>query len=279
MIRYFDAHNHLQDDWLAPYLGEVISSLEEIGVRRAVVNGTLESDWEAVASLAHRHPWVIPSYGLHPWYIARRTPQWRERLTACLDSGTCGVGEIGLDRWLEGLDFEDQKSVFTDQLALAAERNLPVSIHCLKAWGPLLEILQNRLLPARGFLLHSYGGSLEMVPEFAKLGGYFSFSGYFLAEKNTVKREVFRQMPVDRLLVETDAPAMHLPAGRIRYPLPDSPEGKQVNHPSNIGAVYEGLSEIRGLPVEKLAFQIEVNFERLFSMGSGDRQTGARSAA
>ena len=264
MIRYFDAHNHLQDDWLAPHCGEIIPLLEQMGVQRTAVNGTAESDWDAVAALARRYSWVFPSYGLHPWFAGQRTPQWRERLTVHLDSGACGVGEIGLDRWMEGLDFEDQKAVFIEQLALATERNLPASIHCLKAWGPLLEILRGHPMPACGFLLHSYGGSREMVSEFAKLGAFFSFSGYFLTEKNSAKREVFRRVPYDRLLVETDAPDMHLPAERVRYSLPDSPEGKPVNHPANIAAVYEGLAEIRGLPAEKLAAQVEENFVRLF---------------
>jgi len=264
MIRYFDAHNHLQDDWLETVREPVIASLEAIGVARVVVNGTTEADWEFVAELARRYPWIMPSYGLHPWFLAGRTPDWKEKLIARLDLEPCGVGEIGLDRWMEGLDFEDQKSVFIEQLSLAAERNLPVSIHCLKAWGPLLDILRSRQLPARGFLLHSYGGSREMVPDFAKLGAYFSFSGYFLSEKNIAKREIFRDVPADRLLAETDAPAMHLPPGLVRFPLPDSPEGKPVNHPSNIISVYEGLAEIRGIPLPTLAALVEANFTRLF---------------
>ena len=177
MIRYFDAHNHLQAEGLAPHRVEVIESLMRTGVRRVVVNGTTEADWERVTALARQYPWVFPSYGLHPWHLARRTPEWRERLEKHLEAGSCGVGEIGLDRWLEGLDIEDQKMVFKEQLGMAAERNLPASIHCLKAWGALHEILRSERLPDCGVLLHSYGGSLEMVPEFAALGAYFSFSG------------------------------------------------------------------------------------------------------
>jgi len=264
MIRYYDAHNHLQDKWLAPYRGEVVACLERIGVAGVVVNGTEEADWDEVASLARRYPWVLPSYGLHPWLLAQRTPHWREKLISHLDSDAGGVGEIGLDHWREGLDFEDQKNVFIEQLSLATERNLPASIHCLKAWGLLLEILRGKPLPSRGFLLHSYGGSVEMVKGFARLGAYFSFSGYFLAEKNAAKREIFRHVPIERLLAETDASTMLLPPERVRYLLPDSPEGRPVNHPANIVAVYEGLAEIRGMSVEALAAQIEDNFNRLF---------------
>jgi len=264
MIGYFDAHNHLQDEWLAPHQAEVIKTLERTGVQRWVVNGTTEADWDAVALLAKQNSRVLPSFGLHPWYLARRTPNWRDRLESHLNAGSCGVGEIGLDRWMDGLDFEDQKVVFKEQLEIAVARNLPVTIHCLKAFGALLEILRSEKVPERGFLLHSYGGSAEMIPEFVELGAYFSFSGYFLADKKAAKREVFRQVPVERLLVETDAPAMPLPAGLVRHPLPDSPEGRPVNHPGNIGAVYERLSVIRGMPLEELAARVEENFTKLF---------------
>ena len=264
MIRLIDAHNHLQDEWLDPHRTEVIAVIERIGVLHAVVNGTTEDDWEQVAGLARLYPWVLPGYGLHPWFLNRRTPAWRARLEKLLDAGRCAVGEIGLDRWMEGLDFEDQQNVFKEQLAMAADRNLPVSIHCLKAWGALLEILRRERRPECGFLLHSYGGPAEMVRDFAELGAYFSFSGYFLDEKKAARREVFSQVPGDRLLVETDAPAMPLPAEVVRFPLPDSPDGKPVNHPGNIGAIYEGLAGLRGIPQEALAAQVAENFERLF---------------
>ena len=80
-----------------------------------------------------------------------------------LDAHSAAVGEIGLDRWKEGLNYEGQEDVFVTQLRIAAERNLPASIHCLKAWGRILELLQEGPVPERGFLLHSYGGPTEMV--------------------------------------------------------------------------------------------------------------------
>lgn len=264
MIRYIDAHNHLQHELLAAHLGEVIESLEQIGIQRAVVNGTTEADWDRVADFASAHSWVLPSYGLHPWHIARRTSQWRERLIEHLDERLCGVGEIGLDRWIEGYDFDDQKGVFTEQLAIAARRNLPVTIHCLKAWGALWEIVRDRPVPDRGFLLHAYGGPLEMVPGFVERGAYFSFSGAFLAEEKAERREVFRHIPADRLLVETDAPSMPLPLMHNAWPLPDSRDGNPVNQPANIVAAYRGLAEIRGIQLEVLADLAEENFSKLF---------------
>jgi len=260
----FDAHNHLQDEWLAPNLPAILETLEGLGIGGAVVNGTIEGDWEAVARLGRERPWVVPSYGLHPWFIKERGPEWEKRLRARLDAGGV-IGEIGLDRWIEGYDFEDQQAVFRAQLRMAAERNIPATIHCLRAWGALWDILREDAVPECGFLIHAYGGPVEMVAPFAERGAYFSFNGYFLDQNRRKKLEAFREVPLERLLVETDAPAMQLPAELVRYPLPKTTEGETVNHPGNLAVAYEGLAELRGMAVEELAKQVEENFRRLFA--------------
>jgi TatD DNase family protein len=259
----YDAHNHLQDESLAPHLPGVIEALAAIAIGGAVVNGTIDSDWESVARLAREHPWVIPSYGVHPWRLAERTENWEQLLRARLDEGGA-VGEIGLDRWKEGSDLADQEAVFRTQLQMAAERNVPATIHCLRAWGALWEIVRTEPVPERGFLLHAYGGPVEMIEGFASRGGYFSFNGYFLAEQRHRKREGFKEVPLDRLLVESDAPAMPLPVELNRYPLPGAREGETVNHPANVAVAYEGLARLRGMTVEELAGVVEGNFWRLF---------------
>jgi TatD DNase family protein len=86
--------------------------------------------------LPQLHSRIIPSLGLHPWYINERTSSWFEKLRTTLTSTQCSLGEIGLDRWIEGYDSAAQEDVFIQQLALASAANRPVSIHCLKAWGP-----------------------------------------------------------------------------------------------------------------------------------------------
>jgi TatD DNase family protein len=103
-----------------------------------------------------------------------------------------------------------------------------------------------------------------MIEGFARRGGYFSFNGYFLAEPRHRKRNTFKEVPLDRLLVESDAPAMPLPAELNRYPLPGTPDGETVNHPANVAAAYEELARLRGMTVEELAGVVEGNFWRLF---------------
>ena len=260
-MKWIDAHNHLHDARLQPHLPAILPALD---LQCAVVNGTSERDWPAVAGLAARHAWVLPSFGLHPWQVPARSPQWLDALRRQLDAHpTAGVGEIGLDGWIEGHDLADQTAVFTAQLTLAAERDLPVTIHCLQAWSPLWEILRTQPLPARGFLLHAYGGSMEMMREFAKRGARFSFSPYFLHQRKATQRAVFAALPEDRLLVETDAPDLRPPDAQNPHPLRDE-TGASLNHPANIELAYAALAGIRGMEVEALAKVVAENFRRMF---------------
>ncbi len=151
-----------------------------------------------------------------------------------------------------------------EQMQIAAERNLPVSIHCLQAWGRLLELLRSGPRPECGFVLHSFGGPQEMIDPLARLGAYFSLPGYFAHERKTRQREAFRHVPSDRLLIETDAPDQPLPTGRVKYPLPTPEEGKPLNHPANLAAVYVFAAELLGETLENLAARVETNFLRLF---------------
>lgn len=263
-MHLYDAHNHLQDERLASCLDEILGAAAHEGIVQMVVNGSCEADWPRVRALAHQYRQVIPSFGYHPWYVKERTADWRRNLSRCLDEGPSALGEIGLDRWIKDYDLAAQEEVFTWQLALAAERDLPASIHCLQAWGRLFELLRAGPRPSRGFLLHSYGGPQEMVGPLAKLGAYFSLPGYFAHGRKCRQRETFRHVPPDRLLLETDAPDQPLPEARNRFPLLDPATGRPINHPANLRAVYEFAAELLAEPVEALAGRVEENFQRLF---------------
>jgi TatD DNase family protein len=262
-MNFYDAHNHLQDDRFGGRQSELLTACAKAGVVRMVVNAVCEEDWPRVLQLAQENKIVLPSFGYHPWYLHARTPDWLANLEKFLNAVPSAVGEIGLDRWKPDLPYIEQEEVFLAQLQIGAERNLPVSIHCLQAWGRLLELLQTNPRPARGFVLHSFGGPVEMVPALAKLGAYFSFPGYFLLERKLKQREIFRAVPADRLLIETDAPDQPLPPEKILYPLTGA-DGKPLNHPGNLVAVYSGLAEFLCEKQESLAARVEENFQRVF---------------
>lgn len=232
-----DAHNHLQDPRFLGRQEELIAVMKDKGISACVVNGTSEDDWEDVARLTDRFPdFIRPAFGLHPWRVSARSEHWLDQLTHCLEQYPhSSLGECGLDRWMKSPDLEAQHQVFREQLALAQRLDRPVTIHCLKAWGPLLSELKDHASLPR-FLLHSFAGSLEIARECNKLGAYFSFSGYFLHARKENVRKVFSQLPPDQILVETDAPDMSPP--ETQYPL------GELNHPANLGMISKALAQI-----------------------------------
>lgn len=258
-IRHYDAHCHLQDPKLAGCREAVLDAYADESIERAVVNGTGEDDWEAVAELARRSDRVKPAYGLHPWKASSRSRDWRERLESYWENEDAAVGEIGLDRWIDNFDIDDQRAVFLWQLRWAAAHDRPVAIHCLQAWGILLEMLQGESRLPR-FLIHSYGGSEEMIAPFAKLGAFFSISGYFFQERKAAQAEAFRSVPLDRLLVETDAPDMLGPP-EVRW---DAEGDSEINHPLSIIPIYRKAAQLRGMELAPFAERIEQNFRELW---------------
>ena len=261
---FFDAHCHLQDSRLALWLSEGGDErIRASGIRAIVVNGTHPEDWDRVASLANRYEFVKPSYGLHPWRVNDRTDGWEEALRQRVEAGGAAIGEIGLDRWIDDYDMDAQTSAFLYQYRLSRELDLPVSIHCLRAWGTLLELLEKEESPPRGFLLHSYGGPLEMVDSFAKLGARFSFSGYFARAASAKKRRAFEAAPMDRLLIETDAPDMLGPEETIAETVADD-KGREINSPINLPKIYRYAANMRGMELEAFCAAIESNFKAFY---------------
>lgn len=261
--RYFDAHNHFQDPRLDPWRESIEARNTAESNSFMVVNGTHEADWNAVADLARRCPWILPSFGYHPWYLERATDNWRSRLEHFLSEFPFAVGEIGIDHWKKGLEIPLQERMFLEQLELAKSRELPVTIHCINAWSRLLTLLGSVALPTRGFLLHSYAGPADLVEPFVQLGAYFSCPGYFLAERKRAQLHTFGRVPLERLLVETDAPDQILPDHLDRFGLID-PNGRRLNHPANIIPIYEGVAAALAIEPFRFNAQIELNFRALF---------------
>jgi TatD DNase family protein len=261
LIKYFDAHNHLQDSRLDPYRDSIISSLRMLNVMGTVVNGTTEADWSQVQDLAAGDPSIIPSFGIHPWFAATRTTGWARSLERIVASTRSAIGETGLDRYIANYDIEDQKIVFEHHLRLAVELNRPITIHCLYATDDLLEVFERVPVPACGFLIHAYSCGSKWIEHFTQLGAYFSFSGYFLNQGKEERLEAFRTIPDERLLVETDAPSMLLPPEKERFSLGTK---ERLNHPGNLMVTYQALAALRGISEDELRQQVENNFLRLF---------------
>ncbi len=259
MLLWTDAHNHLQDPRLRDS-GLILAAMKLAGVCRCIVNATREADWSAVANLAQTEPnFISPAFGIHPWHAHTASPGWQTRLKEQLEKFPhASIGECGLDHWISQPTLEIQRLIFTEHLRLARELNRPVTIHCLKAWSALLECFAETPPPSR-FLMHSFGGSIEIARRLIPLGAYFSFSGYFLHPRKSAVIDVFRQLPKDRILLETDAPDMLPPPEFVTHPLSEN-----FNHPANLPAIGAALATALSITPEALAELTRQNAEHCF---------------
>lgn len=199
-----DAHAHLQHPAFALDLEELLRRAGLAGVSRVLSAGTRPGDWPPLLALARGRRGVFPFFGLHPWFAAEADGDWLQELEACLVSVPSGVGEIGLDETRGGLDV--QIPLFDAQLGLARRRGLPVTVHCVRAWGPMMEALRKAGPLEAGVLFHAFAGPAELLPALTELGGYFSFSAAALTRGGPRLGKTLRAVPPGRLLLETDCP-------------------------------------------------------------------------
>jgi TatD DNase family protein len=255
-MKLFDAHCHLQDEKLLPQIDAAIARAKLAGVQKLYCCGTSEADWGLVRQLAGQYTEIVPAFGLHPWYVKERTSNWESVLLDFLRaSPAAGVGEIGLDRAIEDSDADAQAEVFLAQLRIAKVLKRPVSIHCRRAWDTMQDLLKSvGVLPA-GFVVHSYSGPAELVKQLAEMGAYFSFSGSITFSGNKKGHKAAQAVPIDRLLIETDAPDL-IPAALRAADVP--------NEPANIVHVLRKVAELRDMPEPELAELTWLNAERLF---------------
>lgn len=263
-----DIHVHLQEKVLLDRIDEVMQACRAEGVKLLACNGTKPEDWADVAALAERYPEVLPCFGVHPWYVGEAGEAWEIQLRDFLQRHPdAPVGEIGIDRWIEPRDEALQERVFRRQLHIARELDRVAMVHCLRAWGWLMEILQTEKLP-RAMLIHSFGGSAEMIKPLAECNAYFSFAGSIFEPKRQKLRDACKAVPRDRLLIETDAPALIAPEGHRKYHVTDE-NGEVLNHPANLPYVYKGVAGLIGCSVDELREQVTAN-ARAFLGGAWD---------
>ncbi len=268
----FDAHCHLHDPRLDPWRVDALDAARAMGIAGYSCCAAEEAEWQAVLGLAVSQPDVSPSIGLHPWFVATANPGWQQRLEARLRAAPwVAVGEAGLDRARRGrgmASLEDQESALMDQARLAVALERPLSLHGVRAWGRILELLRPLGHHQAGWLLHSFAGPAELVLPLARLGACFSFSGIVTRHRATRTHAAARAVPADRLLVETDAPDIPPILGdeALRDPaLPRDDKGRVVNLPANLWVNLRALASVRGEPLEQVAALCHDNAQRLFS--------------
>jgi len=253
-LSFFDSHCHLQDERYGGRLLGVLDRAHQAGVQGFLCCGTCENDWNAVSELAKTYPAVVPSFGLHPWFAEGRSPDWLDILEKqCVVNPLSCCGEIGIDHGCKEQTFADQESVFVVQLALAARLGRPVSVHCRRAFGRLVELVRRAGRQSGGGVIHSYSGPPELVKPLVELGFSISFSGSLTFPNSKRAHAAAAVVPGDRLLIETDSPDIKPYLCKT-----------ELNEPANVVAVAEALSKIRGVSVEEISAMTWDNASRLF---------------
>jgi TatD DNase family protein len=201
-----DTHCHLDLEPLSRQLAEVITAAHLAGVTEFVVPGVHPSGWERMAGLARENGCIFPAFGIHPMHADCADDNTLSRLADLAPSGVA-VGEIGLDPTYTA-SMESQERAFRAQLRLAVALGLPVLIHCRRAFQRTLRILQEEGAGRVGGIMHAFSGSPEMAREFIRLGFAISISGMVTRENSVRLPRLVRELPLEDLVLETDAPDM-----------------------------------------------------------------------
>lgn len=248
-----DSHCHLDAPEFAPDRAEVIQRARAAGVGVQVIPAVRAADWPALAELCAGNDGLYPAYGLHPIYLEEHRPEHLDALRHRLAQGDAvGVGECGLDFFVEGLDAERQRLFFRGQLEIAQEYALPLIVHARRAVEEVIHSLRAR--PGLRGVVHSYSGSIEQAEQLWKMGFFIGIGGPLSYSRAHRLRRLVAGMPLEFLLLESDAPDQ-----------PTAQHRGERNEPACVAEVLDVVASLRSEPRERIAAVTRDNARRLFS--------------
>lgn len=256
-MRLIDTHTHLDFPEFHADRAAVLARCRALGVEKLVVLGVYQANWQRLWDLVEREHGLYAALGLHPIYLEQHRPEhlaelrdWLQRLAA--QPKLCALGEFGLDWFLPELDRARQQALFEAQLELACEFALPALLHVRRAHAATIATLK-RYRPPRGGIVHAFAGSLEEAREYLKLGFRLGLGGAATWEQANRLRKVVAQLPLEAIVLETDAPDM----------APSMHAGER-NSPEFLAEICAVLAGLRGIPPDELAAASSRNASELF---------------
>lgn len=243
---WIDTHCHLDAPEFAKNLPEVIRTALDNNVQAILLPAVKAADCQAVRALANQHSQQIPglvyTLGIHPLYTNQAQegdiPILEQEISQSLsDPRFVGIGEIGLDYFVEGLDPHKQEHFFNVQLDLAQQFQLPVILHVRRSQDAILKALRRRKIP--GGIAHAFNGSFQQAEQFIELGFKLGFGGAATYERALQIRRLLTELPLDSIVTETDAP--DIPPAWLRG------EGIAFNGPGFLPRIARMLASIRGI--------------------------------
>jgi TatD DNase family protein len=252
----FDTHVHLNAEQYEDDLQEVINRALEKGVQNMVVVGFDEPTIKKAIQIAETYDFIYASVGWHPVDAIDMTDEhlaWIEELAQ--HPKVVALGEMGLDYHWDKSPKEVQKDVFRRQIRLARKVNLPIIIHNRDATEDVVTILKEEHVEEVGGIMHCFTGSIEVAKQCMDMNMYISFGGPVTFKNAKKPKEVATELPLDKLLIETDCP----------YLTPHPFRGKR-NEPGYVSYVAEQIAELKGITYEELAAITTANAKKLFGI-------------
>ncbi|QDU60745.1 putative deoxyribonuclease YcfH [Planctomycetes bacterium Pan216] len=258
-MAWIDTHAHLNDEHFADRLGETLARATDAELEAVLVVGIDGPTSRRALELALEHPLLWAVVGIQPNSLGREvTDDWRDVRTMIESPRAVALGETGLDRYWDEAPIEVQREHFVRHLDLAHELGKPVVIHCREAEADVVAVLTEQAektgQPIAG-VMHSFAGDRETAQACLKLGLHISFAGMVTFKKSNPLREVAAEVPLDRLLVETDSP----------YLTPEPHRGKR-NEPANVVHTGACLAKVHGIEPSAIAAATTQNAKRLFGL-------------
>ena len=250
-----DSHVHLDDRDFDADRAQILQRAQDAGVLQLVIPAVDAASWPRIRDLCAAHPRTLfPSYGLHPVFLRQHAPGDVAALSAwCARNDTVAIGEIGLDFAAAGLDPAAQRDYFERQLELARECDLPVIVHARQALEEVILTLRRH--PGVRGVVHSFSGSEQQAHQLWELGFHLGIGGPVTYERAQRLRRIVAQMPIEFLLLESDAPDQ-----------PGAAHRGERNEPAHVVEVLRCVAALRDAPEAEIAAATSANARRLFGL-------------
>jgi TatD DNase family protein len=254
-VNMIDSHCHLDLEPLKGGLPQILQEAGAAGVTGFVVPGVHPDGWPGISAVAAENPGILPAYGIHPMHAGIVNDQVLGRLMELSAQGVA-VGESGLDPAYTA-PLELQERAFREQIRIAGTCGLPVLVHCRRAFQRVATILREEHAARTGGIMHAFSGSVEMAREFIGLGFAISISGTVTWNNAVKPLRLARELPLEHLVLETDAPDM----------TPQRYRG-DFNRPAWITETALRVAEVRGIAIEEVVRVTSDNARRVLRLGS-----------
>ena len=255
-MEFIDTHSHLYDEAFAGEEDLALQRAVDAGVTKLIFPDIDSQSRASMFAFADRHPDnIFPCLGLHPTSVNADWEQEMMEVEKHLDRKIAAIGEVGIDCYWSKEFLDQQKEVFRIQLEMASRLDLPVIIHSRESTELIINILkENKHLGSRG-VFHAYSGSKETFRELEKLGDWYIGIGGVLTYKKASIAETVKEIPLERILLETDSP----------YLTPVPFRGKR-NESSYVPFIAQKLSELTGRDIQEIAGTTTTNAQKLFKI-------------